>query len=123
MNWNKFITIGGSIAGLIISIATIIGGLSYYVNQQYVPRNELMSYYSTLHQNNVVILTVMKTIGTSFYDATILDVDTAIGTLENEELLTAENQQHLELLKLIKIRLERDKTILESMELPGIDHR
>lgn len=121
MNWNKFFTIGGSIAGLIVSMATIIGGVSYYVNQQYVPRNELMGYYSTLYQNNEVILNVMKTIGTSFYDATILDVETAIETLNSEEHLNAEQHQQLELLKLIKSRLIRDKDILENMKLPGIN--
>ena len=121
MNWNKILTIGGSVAGLVVSVATIIGGISYYVNQQYIPRNELMGYYSTLHQNNEVILNVMKTIGTSFYEATILDVDTAIQTLEDQGNLTADQQQHLELLKLIKASLVRDKNVLENMELPGID--
>lgn len=121
MNWHKIITVSSVVAGLIVSVGTIIGGISYYINQQYVPRSELTSYYSTLNQNNQVILGVLKQVGGSFYSATLLEMDTAIDDLESKPTLTFEQRQHLEVLKLIRDRLERDKNILQNIELLEIE--
>lgn len=121
VNLNKALTIAGAAAALIVSAGSIIGGINWYVNTKYVPRTELEAHYVNLQQNNEVILSVLKSIGTSFYDSTIIDLDTAIVALEELEDPTLEQSQQLDTLKLILSKLNRERNILENMSFEKID--
>lgn len=112
------------ILGIITSVALIVSGIYKHFDNKFISTSELGTILLLQQANDDELLKAIKTLGGSFYAATILDLDNAINILEDKSKNTALTQNEINQLNLLKgfrSNIKSDKDNLSNITTKPID--